>query len=301
MGHSFQGIDHRHTEVVSRVHFPRGAGTVVRSQVASVDDWVSQCLVQRSIIDLGSQTVLQALFGAVLHLLGENLEVLLDASVSSGRLQTIHSFSSHLFQRSVIAVCFALLDHLDGQIVHLLEIVGRVSNSVALDTQHLQVFQNRVLELDLLLGRISVIESDYQFSMVGLCKILVQDCSLGVANVQISRWLWRESSNDLAVLRVWEVNFEVGLVRLLLAAFCGLSNLGKRLGQKLNHSAKPVVCLQKLVPSSDVDVDGVLQNRSHHRVRTQCTPRSNVGKRNLIVNYERSEVQVRVQLFEISR
>ncbi|KAH3670728.1 hypothetical protein OGAPHI_001243 [Ogataea philodendri] len=299
---SLYSINNRNTEVVSRVHLPLGTSTVVRSQVASVDNRVSQSLVQSTVVNLGSQTVLQTFLGTVLHLFSEHAQVLLNGSISSGRLDTVHSFGSHLLQRSVVTVRLSFLDHLDGKVVHLIEIIGRIGDLVTFNAQQLQIFQNGVLELDLLLGRIGIVESDDQLSVVGLGEILVQQSSLSVTNVEVSRRFRRESGNDLAVLCVWKIDLEVGLVGLLLGSSLGsLSDLGQRFGQQLNNTSKSLVRFQVLVPSGDVDVDSVLQNRSHHGVGTQSSPSSDVGNRGVVANNERSQTQMGVQFLQINR
>ncbi|KAH3684301.1 hypothetical protein WICPIJ_004741 [Wickerhamomyces pijperi] len=226
MGDTFDGIDNWDTEIVGWVHLPGGASSVVRSQVASVDDWVSHGFVWVVDGHLGTQTVLQPFFGTVLHLLGEDLQVLFDGTFSSGRGDTVHSLVSHLLLDGVVTVGLALLDQLDGQVVHFLEVVGGESGLVALDTQQSQVLNDRVLELKLFLGWVGVVESDDQFPVVLVGKVLVQDSSLGVTNVQVSRRFRWETGHDLTINSVLQVDVEVGLVGFLLLTRGSLVGLG---------------------------------------------------------------------------
>lgn len=64
----------------------------------------------------------------------------------------------------------------------------------------------------LLLAWVGVIISDDQIAAVHLCKVLVQQGGLGVTNMQVATGLWREASDNLAILGTGEVDVELALV-----------------------------------------------------------------------------------------
>ena len=49
---------------------------------------------------------------------------------------------------------------------------------------------------------ISVVETDYKFSIVHLGKVLIEDDGLGMADMQVATWFWWKAGNDLSMDRV---------------------------------------------------------------------------------------------------
>jgi len=49
---------------------------------------------------------------------------------------------------------------------------------------------------------ISVVETDYEFSIVHLGKVLIEDDGLRVANMQVATWFWWKAGDDLSMDRV---------------------------------------------------------------------------------------------------
>lgn len=47
-----------------------------------------------------------------------------------------------------------------------------------------------------------------QSHLVHVCKVLVEQCSLGVANVQVARGLRWKTSHDLALDGIWKANLK---------------------------------------------------------------------------------------------
>jgi hypothetical protein len=57
MSDTLQGIDNRTSKIVDGVHFVLCAGTMMRSWVTAVNDWISKSLVFVVDRDFGSNTV----------------------------------------------------------------------------------------------------------------------------------------------------------------------------------------------------------------------------------------------------
>lgn len=61
-----------------------------------------------------------------------------------------------------------------------------VSDLIGFDTEKTQVVKDRVLKLLLLLDRVCVIKSDYQFSVKGtVCEIVIEKSGLRMTNMKI--------------------------------------------------------------------------------------------------------------------
>lgn len=53
-----------------------------------------------------------------------------------------------------------------------------------------------------LFGRVCIIKTDNKFSIIHFCKVLIQNGSFGVSNMQITAGLRREARNDLPIDRI---------------------------------------------------------------------------------------------------
>jgi hypothetical protein len=124
-------------------------------------------------------------------------------------------------------------------------------------------------------------------------KVVVKHSGLGVTDVEISRGLWRETSNN-AVIGVEESN-------IVVSTSLGLGGLGLLGGsvERLDGNSGPrAELLQETVPTGQVDERALLQSRSGHTVTTESTPQSNVGSRESISGDEGAEEEVGVELLE---
>ena len=129
----------------------------------------------------------------------------------------------------VITVCFATLDYLQTQFVQLVKVIRSMCYSVSMNTKKTQILQNSLLELSLsllayqfllsyttarithsFLGRIRIIKPDEHLPFIHLRKVLIQNRSLQMSNVQIPRGLWWESGHDFAHFCVLEAEGERG-------------------------------------------------------------------------------------------
>lgn len=81
----------------------------------------------------------------------------------------------------------------------------------------------------LLLGRIGIIKPNNQFSFIHLGKILVEQCSLGMSNMQITTGLRGEPCDYFSFLRIRQTKREARgrFVRPRFGGF-GLSETGQR-------------------------------------------------------------------------
>lgn len=124
-------------------------------------------------------------------------------------------------------------------------------------------------------------------------KVIVEKGGLGVADVEISRGLWGETSHN-AVVGVEKSNV-VGSTGLGLG---GLGLLG-RSSKSLDSNGGPrAQLLQEPVPTGQVDKRALLQSRSSNTVTTESTPQSNVGGRESVSSDEGAEEEVSVELLE---
>jgi hypothetical protein len=158
MGDTFHRIDDRASEVIGRVDLPLGAGTVVRSRVAAVDDRVTHGLIRAIEGNLSTNTPANTLRGAVLHLLKAR-QALLDGKVTTAARKTVETLSGHSLLIGVISIGVALLDDLDTEVVQLVEVVTGIGHLVRLDTHKGKVLHDGVLELFLLVRGVGVVES----------------------------------------------------------------------------------------------------------------------------------------------
>ncbi|RUS22637.1 LOW QUALITY PROTEIN: hypothetical protein BC937DRAFT_88184 [Endogone sp. FLAS-F59071] len=173
------------------------------------------------------------------HLL-EPLQILFNAQVAVSGRHAIHALYTHRGLVCVIHVGLARLDELQGVLVELRKVVGCVRHLIRVYADQCQVLLNRLFELGLwqnnkslllefekgdgddsrsieylFLAWIGVVKPDDQLAAVRLRKVMVQQGGLGVTNMQVAAGLWREASDDLAILGAGEVDIELALVRCL--------------------------------------------------------------------------------------
>lgn len=145
---ALERVDDGAGKVVRGVREVLGAGPVMGLLDTSVDDGVSHGLV--GVVDrhFGSETPFGTLVRSERHLV-EPGERLLDGGLSSARGDTLHPLVPHLHLGGVVAVGVTRLDELDGELVELVEPVGRVRDRVGLDAEQSQVLGDGLFELGL--------------------------------------------------------------------------------------------------------------------------------------------------------
>ena len=121
----------------------------------------------------------------------------------------------------------ASLDEGKTGIVEVVEVVGSMRDGIAVDIEKCKVLENGLLKLSLiinllallpgrdnmpctyaLLGRVSVIKANEKLALVHFGEVLVQHRGLRVSDVQIARWLGRETSYDLTLDRIRQTERE---------------------------------------------------------------------------------------------
>ena len=117
-------------------------------QVRPVDNRITESLVGIIHAHLGAQTPTNAFLGSLGHLL-EVLEVVLDAVIAMLGGNAVHTLLAHLLLLGVVRVRFTSLDHLQGILIQLIEVVRRMRNFVAMDVEKCEVLEDGLLEFGL--------------------------------------------------------------------------------------------------------------------------------------------------------
>lgn len=121
---------------------------MVCSNITSVDHRVPHRFVRVVDAHLRSNAPSETLCGSTLHLV-KVFEIVLDRGVPILRCNTIHTFITHLELFSVVSISFPRFEELHGQIVQMLEVVGRVGYLITLYPKQSQVFQDALLKFRL--------------------------------------------------------------------------------------------------------------------------------------------------------
>jgi hypothetical protein len=195
---------------------------------------IAQALVQALHIDLGSHQALLAFFSATLHLVPKT-EVLLDRVIAVLGLDTVHTSLLHLFVWSCINVRLSTLEDLSTpckecvkvvteppsssspssvsesveSLIHVIELFGsipRVRYGEWMNTDLCQILLDAIDILDLLFGRIGIIKAQNHLALILLCQSPIQQSGLDMADMQVTRRLWRESGDDLTIDSVCQLD-----------------------------------------------------------------------------------------------
>ena len=133
MRRAFDRVGQRVRVVVHRVDAPLVAGALMRNFADSIERRVAQVDVRRRHVDLRAQHALAFLEVAALHAF-EQAQVLLDRAVAvravPAGLGERAAMLADLLRRQMIDVREPFLDELDGVLVDLREVVGRVPQPV---------------------------------------------------------------------------------------------------------------------------------------------------------------------------
>ena len=135
----------------------------------------------------------------------EQVQVLLDGSLpvralATGFRQGAAVFAD-FFGRQAVDVGLALPDELDGIFVEAFEIVGRKVLAVfPVESEPAHIFLDGIDILDILFGRVGVVEPKVAQAGVVSGDAEIQADRLGVADVEIPVGLRREPGHDPAVV-----------------------------------------------------------------------------------------------------
>ncbi|MNH08227.1 hypothetical protein D3C79_676360 [compost metagenome] len=247
MGDALDGVRLTVGEVVVGVDAPGVTGLVVVSMTDAVEDRVAQVHVRRRHVDLGPQYALAVLELAGLHA-REQVEVVFDAALAEravlARLLQVAAVFLGLIRGQVADIGLATLDQFNGPVVQLAEIVRGIAHVAGpVEAQPLDVALDRVDVFLVFLGRVGVVESQVTDAAEFLGQAEVHADRLGVADVQVTVGLRRETGDDAAVL----ARVQVGLddrpqeVRRDSGGAFG-SGVGRVVGSGLAHRILECTC-----------------------------------------------------------
>ena len=127
----------------------------------------------------------------------EQIEVLVDRAVAvravRARLGQRAAVGANLVGREAVDVRLALLDQLDRELVEPLEVVRREQQRVPREPEPRDVFLDRVDVLDILLGRVGVVEAQVAGAAGLFGDAEVEADRLGVADVEVAVRLGRKA------------------------------------------------------------------------------------------------------------
>jgi len=217
--------------VVHRVEAPRVAGPVMVRLLDPVERRVAHVQVRVLHVDLGAQHA-RAVGELTRPHAPKEVQVLLDRAVAVGavpaRLVEVAAVLARLFGRQVADVGLAGADQLLRARVELLEVVRGIEGlALPLESEPAHVLEDGVDVLDVLGGRVGVVEAQVARPVVLGRDAEVEADGLGVADVEVPVRLGRKARvHATAVLpggqiRVDEVLDEVGGGALALGVLVG--------------------------------------------------------------------------------
>jgi hypothetical protein len=169
---------------------------VVRSVFASVEDGVTEATNFILHIESGSDAVVRDFSGK--HII-EILKILFNRVVLAGfALNHFLALQLHLLLGSIVSVSVALSDHLAAEILNLLKVIRRVSDSVGDDVESLEVGEHALDKLVFFIGGVGVVETEDHLTLVHFSVVVIEHGCLDVTNVEVARGLWGETSDNFA-------------------------------------------------------------------------------------------------------
>ena len=168
----------------------------MRSVDDSVDDGVAEVHVRVCHIQLGTKHHAALYRLGSVHLV-EKLQAFLNGTVAVRRSHTWSSRCALLFCNLLccllVNVSVSVLYHPYGELPKLIEIVGSIIYVAPLESEPRDVVQNVLHILVVLLCRVGIVKADVADTVIFLGYSKVHTYGLGVSDVQVSVWLWRET------------------------------------------------------------------------------------------------------------
>src|SRR6267378_3771220 len=190
-------------EVVHGIDAPYVAGAMVGRVPNPVERRIPQVQVWRRHVDFRSEYVRAVLELAASHA-REQIEVFLDGSIAiravAARLGERPAILANLVGLEAVDVRLAVLDQLDRKLIQRLEVIRRVQQRVPGKPEPFDVFLDGVDILDILRGRIGVVEPKVAHPAGLLRDAEVQTDGLGVPDVQVAVGLGGKPRGDAAVV-----------------------------------------------------------------------------------------------------
>ena len=190
-------------KVIHRIGMPLSACAVVRRVDDTIDNRITEVHVGVSHIQLGTQH--HASFNSLWRVhQTEQSEVLLYGSVTVGRSNTwlcgCSFLCGNLFTALFVDICLTLFDQPNGKIPQPLEIVTGVIDVTPVESEPLDIVQDRVDIFRILLAGVCVIKAKVTYTVIMLCHTKVHAYSLGMSDMQITIRLWRETGLNPTVI-----------------------------------------------------------------------------------------------------
>ena len=214
-------------EIVHGVNTPLVSGTMVMRVLDTVQQRIAEEHVGMRHVYLGTQHLRPVGIDAVPHF-AEELEVLFYAAVppGTGRTGSINRTAAlgDLFLALVVDIGKPPLDQLLGPFVKLVEIVRRIEFLVPLETKPLDIFLDRIHILGIFLGGIRIIITKICLAAIFLGQAEIDAKALGMAKMQITVGLWRETGQDTVDFTGFEVILDNLLEKVKFALFFHVNN-----------------------------------------------------------------------------
>ena len=177
-------------EIIHGINTPFVPCIVMRHMGHTIDHRVTHIHIRGSHIDLCAEYFLPVLIFSFFHLF-KKAEVLFHAAVPVrallARLGKSAAVLTDLVRRQIADICFALFDQFYRRLIHLVKIVGRKKQTVfPVRSQPADILQDGINELCLLFGRIRIVETHVEFTVIFLCKPVVQKYGLRVSDMEIA-------------------------------------------------------------------------------------------------------------------
>src|SRR5579872_3163071 len=206
VGDAFDGIRLTVGKIVHRVDGPLIAGAMMLGVNDAVHDGIAQVEIGRRHVDFGAERARTVGEFAVLHAL-KQFEIFADGTVPVGALLAGFGESAALFADfvggQVADVRVSLIDQLDGPFIELLEIIGGIEDAVLeIAAEPADVLDDGIDVLGFFFFRIRIVETEVAFASEFRGEAEIEVDRLGVADVQVTIRLGRESRVHTAAVFV---------------------------------------------------------------------------------------------------
>ena len=196
MSNPFKVVALSMREIVHRISIPLVSCLDVGDVQNTIDQRVAEQHVRMGHVDLGTQYECSRFALATVHILEES-QVLLNRAIAIGTVGARTGRRTFLLgddlRTLLVDICSALFDEPDGKVPQLLEVVAGIVDICPLESQPLDIVLDTLDILCIFFDRVGVVEAEVANTAIFLGESEVNGNSLGMADVQVSVWLWWES------------------------------------------------------------------------------------------------------------
>mmetsp|Transcript_4352 Transcript_4352/g.10191 ORF Transcript_4352/g.10191 Transcript_4352/m.10191 type:complete len:233 (-) Transcript_4352:938-1636(-) len=196
MSDTLQRIHNGASQIIGRIGLVGSSTPMMRLQVLSKQNRISQGSIVRVHVNLGTETPSCTFFLARVHhqklFLGFFWRL-----VAVFTLDSIRALLLHLLLGSIVHVGCTIFNHTHGITINGPKVIGSIGHDIGIDSQQFQIFHNGLLVLFLFLGRIGIIKSHNESPLVATSIVIIEQDSLGMSNVQITRRFGWETSDNI--------------------------------------------------------------------------------------------------------